>query len=175
MKIILTTILLALGLSISGLSQNTNEITVNQLPEETRQIPFTVELTIGGGGMVTSDNESTYGMDFSIGTNPFKSIPSIWIGLVQGLYWEPSFSGSTDLYSDYSFLIYKDSLYLNVGWSGGIVYDTETVYWRTGPEVTFQYYVSDDAFIYVGANYDFNFDENVENGIRYGFGIGLSF
>jgi hypothetical protein len=70
-----------------------------------------------------------------------------------------------------------DKLYLNVGWSGGAEYDNSgaSAVWRTGPEATFQYYTSDNAFIYAGVNYDvFKSDRN-EGGFRYSFGIGLSF
>ena len=174
MKTIVTTILLAIGLAFGALASDTNTVTVAEV-DGGRQIPFTLEFTLGGGGVTTSEGDSSFGIDFSLGINPIERLPNVWLGVVQGLYWEPSFSGSTDLYADYSFLIYKDTVYLNLGWSGGIVYDTESSYWRTGPEVSLQYYVTDDAFIYVGANYDFNLNSEVEDGIRYGFGLGLNF
>lgn len=175
MKTLITTALLALGLAFGALAADTNTVAVAE-EESGRQVPFTLEVTLGGGGGVTtSTGESTFGTDFSIGINPIESLPAIWVGVVQGLYWEPEFSGSTDLYADYSFLIYKDTVYLNLGWSGGVVYDTESSYWRTGPEASFQYYLTDEAFIYVGANYDFNMDTEVENGLRYGFGFGMNF
>jgi len=116
-------------------------------------------------------------LDFSISTNPLKARPEIWVGLVQGLYWEPTFAGSTDLFVDWSQNLWNDTLYLNVGWSGGALYDNSgaNAIWRTGPEATLQYYTSDNAFIYAGVNYDvFSSDKN-EGGFRYSFGIGLSF
>ncbi len=173
MKNILATVMLVIGLSVSAIADGTN--VVDSAEDSGRQVPFTLEITLGGGGVTTSDGNSSFGTDFSIGINPIVSDPNIWIGVVQGLYWEPSFSGSTDIYADYSFLIYKDTLYLNTGWFGGGVYDTESLYWRTGPEVCFQYYLTDEAFIYVGANYDFNIGTDMEDGLRYGFGIGLNF
>jgi hypothetical protein len=176
MKTLFATLTLALGLIANTLAQNTNVVAVAETPEDSgRQVPFTLEVMLGGGGVTTSDGGSSFGTDFSIGINPIESLPAIWVGVVQGLYWEPEFSGSTDLYADYSFLIHSDTLYLNLGWSGGVVYDTESSYWRTGPEMSFQYYVTDEAFIYVGANYDFNLNSDVEDGLRYGFGIGLNF
>ena len=63
----------------------------------------------------------------------------------------------------------------NLGWTVGAVYDTETVAWRTGPETSLQYYLTDEAFIYVGANYDLYLSDGSIDGLRYGFGIGLQF
>ena len=139
------------------------------------------ELTLGGGGE-TLNGESYFGLDVSLSTNPFKSRPEVWIGVAQSLYWEPSFAGSTDLYVDWSQAILpsllNDSVYLNLGWSGGALYDndasTETI-WRTGPEVTVQYYTSGNAFIFAGVNYDVYRSDKQEGGFRYSFGIGLSF
>ena len=137
------------------------------------------EFTLGGGGE-TIKGESVFGMDFSISTNPFKKLPQVWVGLAQSLYWEPEFAGSSDLFVDWSQAILPskldDSLYLNVGWSGGALYDTHELYqWRTGPEIALQYYTSDKAFIFVGANYDAWVSDGPSGSWRYSFGIGLSF
>ena len=132
------------------------------------------EFTLGGGGTEIK-GESAFGMDFSISTNPFKKRPEIWIGIAQGLYWEPTFAGSTDLFVDWSWNLWKDTLYLNTGWSVGGVYDNSgtSAIWRTGPEATLQYYTSDNAFIFAGLNWDFQ--SRGDNGLRYSFGVGLSF
>jgi len=135
-----------------------------------RQVPFSLEFTLGGGG--TAD---TFGTDISVGTNPIIPLPNIWVGVVQGVYWEPAFSGSTDIYADYSFRVWSDSLWLNLGWSAGVLYDSESIAWRTGPEASLQYYLTDEAFVYVGANYDISLTSGTDGGIRYGFGIGLQF
>jgi hypothetical protein len=140
-----------------------------------------IEITLGGGGE-TFEGESYFGLDFSLSTNPFESRPEVWVGIAQSLYWEPSFAGSTDLNVNWSQSILptllNDSVNLNLGWSGGVLYDndseTETV-WRSGPEATLQYYTSDNAFIYAGVNYDVYRSDKNEGGFRYGFGIGLSF
>jgi hypothetical protein len=133
------------------------------------------EVTLGGGG-VDVNGQSEFGLDISVSHNPFESLPNLWFGIVQGSYWEPSFSGSTDLNVNWSSHL-TGELYVNTGWSGGVVYDNDTTtdtIWRTGPEVTFQYYVGEgNAFIYAGVNYDFVSEG--DNGFRYGFGIGLSF
>ena len=134
------------------------------------------ELTLGGGGE-SIDGENSFGLDFSLSTNPFKARPEVWVGFAQGLYWEPTFAGSTDLFVDWSQNLWKDTLYANIGWSGGALYDNgdSDVVWRTGPELTLQFYTSDNAFIFAGVNYDvFRSDKN-EGGFRYSFGIGLSF
>jgi hypothetical protein len=130
------------------------------------------ELTLGGSGITIKD-ESSYGLDFSLSTNPFKKLPEVWIGMAQGIAWEPKFSGATDLFSDYSWHIWNDTIYLNTGWSVGVVYDASDLIGRTGPEVYLQYYLSDNAFIYTGANYDFV--SKGDNSLRFSVGIGFSF
>lgn len=173
MKTLITTVGLVLGLGFGAFANGTtNEVASADSGKTT---PFAIEITLGGGGATTINGESTFGVDFSVSTNPFKNLPDIWVGIAQGAYWEPTFAGSTDFFVDYAIRIYKEDLYLNLGWSGGIVYDTESSFWRTGPEATFQYYFTDAAYLYVGANYDFNLDSKVEDGIRYGFGFGLHF
>lgn len=129
------------------------------------------ELTLGGGGVSVAGNNS-FGLDVSLSSNPFKQLPSLWLGVAQGVAWEPTFSGSTDLFADWSTHLYKD-LWVNTGWSVGGVYDKSNLVWRTGPEVTFQYYIGDSAFLYSGVNYDLQ--TQGKSGFRYSFGIGLSF
>lgn len=163
-------ILFAIGLTANAQTNVVEETEVG------RQVPFTFELTLGGAGTVTLDGESTFGMDFSLGINPIESLPNIWIGIIQGLYWEPVFSGSTDFYADWSTPIFKDIVYLNTGWSVGSVYDQYDVAFRTGPEISFQYYLTDETFIYLGANYDLWLDQpELDDGFRYSFGLGFNF
>ena len=137
------------------------------------------EFTIGGGG-ISSNSDNTVGFDVSVSTNPFTPRPEVWVGVVQGLYWEPSFAGSTDIFVDWSQAIFpsklNDSVYINVGWSGGCLYGdyNENPSWRTGPEFTLQFYPSDNAFIYGGVNYDVFSSDGAEGGFRYSIGIGLA-
>jgi len=186
-KYILSLVLLiALVFSVNAQTNtvSTNAIAVPTLSltnaPDTGKASGSWELTLGGGGE-TLNGESYFGLDFSIGTNPFEKRPEVWITLSQSLYWEPSFAGSTDIGVDWCWnvlpKVFNDSLNLNTGWSGGALYDNQgsDVVWRTGPEATLQYYTSDNAFIYAGVNYDvFRSDKN-EGGFRYSFGIGLSF
>jgi len=135
------------------------------------------EITLGGAGESIDGNDS-FGLDFSVSTNPFKCRPEVWVGIVQGLYWEPSFSGSTDLFVDWSQNLWNDTLYANIGWSGGVLYDKDSetdAVWRTGPELTFQYYTSDNAFIYAGVNYDVFQSDKQDHNWRYSFGVGIAF
>jgi hypothetical protein len=131
------------------------------------------EFTLSGGG-VTIDGESEYGLDFSLSTNPLEFAPNIWFGVAQGLYFEPDFAGSTDVFVDYNIHLYGE-LYVNVGWFGGVVYDGYDHFYRTGPELTLQYYTSDNAFIFAGVNYDIDINNDQVSGFRYGIGLGLSF
>lgn len=128
------------------------------------------EITLGGGGEVI-DGINAYGLDFSISTNPLKSLPNLWLGYAQGAYWEPVFAGSSYVYADWNTHLFSE-LYLNSGWSVGVVYG-DGHYFRTGPQLTLQYYVTVSSFIYAGANYDIN--EQRRNGFRYSFGIGMAF
>jgi hypothetical protein len=185
MKKLLLTLIAAIAL-VSVTASETN--TLKSLPAplaaeqavEGKSEAGGYEFTLGGSGE-TIEGESSYGVDFSIATNPLEAAPNVWFGLVQGLYWEPKISGSTDVNVNYSQHLFGD-LYVNGGWSAGIVYgrvqDEEGVnstehFWRTGPEVTFQYYLSDDAFIYAGTNYDIVSEGS--NGFRYSWGLGFAF
>jgi hypothetical protein len=132
------------------------------------------ELTLGGSG-TNIKGQNSLGADVSLSTNPFEKLSNLWLGAAQSVYWEPSFSGSTDIFADWNWHLFGE-LYLNTGWSAGAVYDKSSLSWRTGPEATFQYYVSDGAFIYTGVNYDIPIrGSGVERGFRYSVGIGLAF
>ena len=170
MKNIIT--LLAIGLISVGVYAQT--------VEESEHGSF--ELTLGGYGE-SVDGENSVGFDIGLSTNPFAKRPEVWIGITQGLYWEPSIAGSTDLFVDWSQNLWKEKLYLNLGWTVGAVYSDVTgedseyisdVAWRTGPEAYFQYYVGDSAFIYAGVNYDVWESDGFEGNWRYGWGIGLT-
>jgi len=123
------------------------------------------EATLGGGG-----DGTFFGTDLTLSTNPIKKRPEVWVGISQSLYWEPSVAGSTDLFVDWSQKIIADSLYVNVGWSGGTTY-SRSFDWRTGPEVAVQWYTKGNAFIFAGTNLDVWPTTNW----RYSFGIGVAF
>jgi len=184
---------IALSVALVGLtsSAQTNTVTVTNVVTVTNTIAAPAvnltnapdagkayggyELTLGGGG-TSINGENVFGLDLSLSTNPFKKRPEVWVGIAQSLYWEPSFAGSTDLFVDWSQNIWKEKLYLNVGWSGGAVYDSHAIsQWRTGPEATFQFYTSDSSFVFAGVNYDVYTSKGDNNSWRYSFGIGLTF
>lgn len=132
-----------------------------------------IEITLGGGGVTNPKNgKSEVAVDFSISTNPFEKVADLWLGVAQSVAWEPSFYGSTDVYADWNWHVWNQTIYLNTGWSVGSVYDRDTALWRTGPEVSLQYYTSDNAFIYVGVNYDI---QKKDDAVRFSWGLGLSF
>lgn len=169
---------MVLTLSLVGLNAQTNVVDTTKTVNVETNAPDGkefggYEITLGGAGVsIKGDNE--LGLDFSISSNPFEKVSNLWLGVAQGLYWEPNFAGSTDIFADWNTHLFKE-LYLNTGWSVGTVYDKKSSsYYRTGPEVSFQYYTSDNAYIYVGANYDF-VSKGEDNGLRYSFGVGLSF
>ncbi len=162
------TITIALG-SLASASAQTNLITTNSVAGKTSG---GIELTLGGAGThINGQNE--VGADLSISINPFSSRPEVWIGVAQSVYWSPKFAGSTDLFADWSQNIWREKLYANIGWSAGTTYGEDCIQ-RTGPELTLQYYVSDDAFVYAGVNWDAVVSKG-NSGFRYSFGIGLSF
>jgi hypothetical protein len=198
MRNILTTLTLAFVLLDSPADAQTKTVTVTNVititnyvtaPTPTLEAPIAkkgmpMELTLGAAGStVPKTGETSFGLDVTYSIQPLKQ--PIWFNLSQGLYWEPSLSGSTDISSTWAWRIYKESLYLNTGWSVGATYDRETLGWRSGPEISLQYYTSGNAFIYVGANYDlFTKDsdgwhtaegQSGLNSLRYSAGIGFSF
>lgn len=170
MKNNITILILALVAAFGLSAQTTNSvITTNSVSGKSSG---GYELTLGGAG-TSVNGQNEVGADISLSTNPFNSRPEVWLGVSQGVSWSPKFAGSTDLFADWSQNIWREKLYANLGWSGGATYGGETV-WRSGPELTLQYYVSDDAFVYAGVNYDAVVSKG-DKGFRYSFGIGLSF
>ncbi len=173
------TLLFSLVLALAALAQNdTNVVTApvdlsTNAPVSGKSEPMSIEVTFGGGGISVGDTHE-FALDFSFSLNPIAKLPNLWFGVNESVAFYPNFAGSTDLFSDWVTHIYKQ-LYVNTGWTVGTVYakDEDFVY-RTGPEVTFQFYVKDNAFIYAGANYDIVGKQN-DNGFRYSFGIGLTF
>jgi hypothetical protein len=174
MKKLLLTLLVAI--TFLGVVVNATETNTLNTADSGKSEAGSYEFTLGGSGSFVNEESSSYGLDFSISTNPLEAAPNVWFGLIQGLYWEPRISGSTDVNINYSFNLFGD-LYVNAGWSVGAVYARADGdfdhYWRTGPEATLQYYVAENAFIYAGVNYDIVSEG--ENGFRPSIGIGLSF
>lgn len=150
-----------------------DEVKANSMP---------MELTLGAAGITNpKTGETSFGLDVGLSVQPFKKLP-VWVGIAQGVAWEPSFSGSTDLDAAWSLDLIKDKLSLNVGWAGGATYDRSSIGWRTGPELQLDYYTSGNAFIYVGANYDLfshttsgGWETAGANAFRYSAGIGIAF
>ena len=203
MKNIITTAIALLALATVGLNAQTSTVTVTNyvtitntitapaltlgdsghMPmDEAKAKGMPMELTLGGAGItIPHTGETSFGVDVGFSIQPLKY--PIWFNLSQSLAWEPSFAGSTDVGADWSWAIVTDKLYLNTGWSVGAVYDTSTLGWRSGPEISLEYYTSGNVFLYVGANYDLI---NKESGggwivgdnnspFRYSFGIGWAF
>lgn len=178
---LLGTTLAASAATVTNVVTITNYVTVPDITVEAPDTGMPMEFTLGASGSsLPSTGESSVGVDLTLGVQPFK-LP-IWFGIGQGVAWEPTFSGSTDLYADWAWEI-TDSLNLNTGWSVGALYDTETLGWRSGPEVSLQWYTKGDAFIVVGANYDLVTKASdgewksggSESGFRYFAGIGFAF
>lgn len=142
-----------------------------------------MELTFGAGGItVPETGETEFGFNFTLSAQLTK-LP-IWFGVSQELGWTPTLAGATDLYADWSWDLVKDKLSLNTGWSVGAVYDREQIGWRTGPEISLEYYTSGNAFIFIGANYDlaardsagsWHTTDSGFNNLRYSAGIGIAF
>ena len=144
-----------------------------------------MELTLGASGItVPGTGQTEFGFNFTLSAQPL-SVP-IWFGISQELGWEPTLAGATDLYADWSWALVKEKLYLNTGWSVGATYDRSTLGWRTGPEISLEYYTTGNAFIFVGANYDLVTRDSAGswhtaegssglNNLRYSAGIGIAF
>jgi hypothetical protein len=166
--------IIILGLSAVLASAQTNQAEVSTLKtnavEKADKDFGAYELTLGGGGV-----KNSWGLDLSLSTNPFKRLSSLWLGVGQSVAWEPKFSGSTDLFADWGTHLIGQ-LYINTGWSVGALYDTHALdYWRTGPEVTFEYYVGDSSFLFAGANYDaWRSHKSEDDHFRFSWGLGIT-
>lgn len=138
-----------------------------------------VEFTLGGSGSFNrKGNDHEVGLDVSLAINPLKFCPTIWAGVNQSFYWDEDagIAGSTDLNLNHSQHLFWD-LYLNIGWSVGTFYEEGTdLTFRSGPELTAQYYLTDNSFIYSSINYDYHLNHRGDNedGVRYSVGLGLS-
>lgn len=133
------------------------------------------DVTLGGDATTSvRSGKSTFEVDLSISTNPFRKLPNLWLGMEQSVGFEPSFSGATDASAYWSFGIYHDKVFLNPGWSCGEVYGGGPSYTRTGPIMELQWYAGDDVFIYTDVDYD-ALQSRGSGGIRYSFGIGMEF
>lgn len=183
MKKLIYTITVLLFLGLGGLSYgaDTNAVSTtdstNAVVAATNTAPEfnNVDLTFGAAGTTIKGNTDV-GVDVSVSIDPFKQAPDLWVGVSQSLYWQPVFAGSTDFDADWIFQVHGN-LYVNTGWSVGNVYGQGSDFYRTGPEVIFQYYTSDNAYLYAGVNYDIIWggDDTDSDGFRYSAGIGLEF
>jgi hypothetical protein len=166
-----------------GLNAQTNDITTNTPAAPTLSTNTassdagkeygSYELTLGGTGVTSPKTGDTqFGIDVSLSVDPFKKAPNVWVGAAQSLSWEPAFAGETDIFSDYSWHLYKQ-LWLNTGWSAGVSYDTtSSVIWHTGPEASFEYYIGDSSFLFAGGNFDL--PSRGDSGFLWKLGIGLT-
>ena len=136
-----------------------------------------IDLTLGGAG-TSFHGQNEFGLDASFSIDPFQKLPSLWVGASQSVYWQPSILASTDIDADWNTQIYKN-LYINSGWSAGSIYGKGGPGYRTGPEAIFQYYTTDNSYIYFGVNYDLITNQQTDSnnssgdGWRYSFGIGI--
>lgn len=151
------------------------DLTLTNAPADTNKNYGKYDFTLGGDGFVNPHSgQSGFQFDIGLSTDPFKKIPALWVGIDQGIAWEPSFSGSTDVSIYYSFDIYKGKVYCNPGWSAGAVYGGDPTQYRSGPLLEFQYYITDSVFIYNDINYDAILSHG-QGGLRDSFGLGFEF
>ncbi len=178
-----------LGATAQAADTNTVNTTTNAITAPTLSLEksesekgMPKELQLGGSGVTNpKTGETEFGLNFSFSCQPTKY--PVWVGISQELGWSPSFAAATDLDVAPSLAIIKDKLYLNYGWSVGATYDRTTLGWRTGPELSLEYYTTGNAFIIAGANYDLFTKQNAssgwvtakDNALRYYFGVGIAF
>lgn len=138
------------------------------------------ELTLAGGGIATSRGNTQASVDVSLATDPFAKLPSLWVGAEQSVGWQSSFAGSTDLFADWSFNVYKQKVFINPGWNVGTVYGNNlSPSYRTGPFVEAEYYITDNVFVIADVYYDISKnthsgDTGNGNDTRLTFGIGYA-
>jgi hypothetical protein len=165
--------------SVVAVGTNSTSLSLSNAPAEKTSWPM--ELTLGGSGVTNPRNGDTeFGLSFSFSVQPLKQ--PIWFGISQDLGWSPSLEGATDLDAAWSWKLVQDKLYLNTGWSVGVMYDRESIGWRTGPELSLEYYTKGNAFIIAGVNYDLmthtasdGWQTAKDSPLRYFFGVGIAF
>lgn len=133
------------------------------------------ELTLNGGGTSSKSLQNTeasanVGVGFFL-TNDFEA------GIRQNVTYSSTFSGNTHLFVDYNFSLYNGKLEPFVGVSGGYDYGKGvTGFWTAGPEVGVRYFLTNDAFLYGSATYQFDVTSGLSSnngGFQYGLGIGF--
>ena len=188
-------LILTLGLFIGLTAQAQNTVTVTNYVTITNTVAADLTATneapdFGKYDITFASAGSSYGgqnqvgVDFSISSNPFQDLSSLWFGVSQSLYWAPSFGGSTDVDVDWNVNI-TDKICVLGGWSVGDVYGAGVDNLiRTGPEVIAQYYLSNDTYLYGAVNYDlltqqsgqgWQTSNSSNNGWRWSLGIGVEF
>lgn len=184
MKTYILSFLAVILLGFSAIAQtntvtSTNTIVVGPVVATNTSTHWPMEFTLSGGGVTTPNNGNTeFGIGVTLSVQPFSA--PIWLGINQEIGWEPALAGATDLYCDYSWSL-LDNLSLNTGWSVGATYDRSTLGWRTGPEISLEYYTKGNAFIFAGLNYDLETNDADgwhtagANALRYSVGVGIAF
>ncbi len=165
----------------TAIAVKTSDVTLSLTNTPAEKTSWPMEVTLGGSGVTNPKNGATeFGVSASLSVQPLK-LP-IWFGISQDLGWSPTLEGATDLDATWSLDIVKDKLNLNTGWSVGVLYDRHSVGWRSGPEVSLEYYTTGNAFIIAGINYDLlthtasdGWQTSKSNPLRYFFGIGIAF
>ena len=134
------------------------------------------DLTLGGDGFTSPHTlKNGFEFDVSLTTDHFARLTNLWVGLDQGMGWEPSFAGSTDFTSWWPFGVYADKVYFNPGWSAGVTYgEGDPSVFRSGPLVECQYFFWDTTFLYGDINYDL-LQSRGNGNFRYSFGFGIEF
>ena len=149
---------------------NGDGVNTNPPPDKTAW-----ELTFGASGIgdLKTRNHSG-GLDISLEASPFSANRNIWIGGEQAINVDSGFSGFSDLFVEYSFDIYKGKWYVNPGWDIRATYASGgTPDFGTGPHVSLQYFIFNDAFIYGQVNY--LFQSKGDDGLLYSAGVGITF
>ena len=167
------------GLAQTNLNQVPNLVTNDATSDDGTKL----DLTIGAAG-TSYNGHNTTGLSISGSVNPFSSCRSLWFGINQSVYWQPTFSGSTDVDINWNYTVscISDNLCVLPGWGIGSVYGADAgTLWRTGPDLQVQYYTSDKAYIYGQIDYDAVTQQGSSafqtrgdnNGVRWSVGIGI--
>src|SRR5271157_1396705 len=94
--------LIGLGFSVNAQTNSpsttdTNVITAPKLTLEgnssatdTNKDYDKVDLTLSSAG-TSYGGHNEVGVDISLSIDPFKQLPSLWVGVSQSLYWQPAF------------------------------------------------------------------------------------
>jgi len=172
-------IVCAFALVTATFAADTNTVaTAKTVPAQTAQAENWL-LTLGGVGntITTSDGDTAFGVDLSIGRTGY-----LWFPLEAGLRQSVSYSDgdtvlNTRLYSDWTvFSLFDKKVDLFGGVAIGLEYGNIHPSWEIAPEAGLRWWIKNDVAILCRTEVPWNLEEwEFKDNVRYLFGFQVKF